>query len=136
MKMKLPPHVSFHHDLRLMAWRPRGILEENQISQIVEFLDKEEDRAEKPFNRFADLSKLDAVDLDPDFILRVSLRRRLVYAERPAVRVAFYVTSEAVARFVQIHVLATDQSPLECAMFDNLPETAKWLGVSTDTLEM
>lgn len=136
MKMKLPPHVSFHHDLRLMVWRPRGILGDEQVNQIVEFLEKEEDRAEKPFNRFTDMSRLDAVDLEPQFVFRVSLHRRLVYAGRPPVKSAFYVTSEAVARLVKIHVLMTDQSPLECAMFETLEETAKWLGVSTETLEM
>ena len=136
MKMRPPLNVSFHHDLRLMVWRPRGILREEQVNQIVEFLEKEEDRAEKPINRFTDTSKLDAVDLDPQFIFRVSLHRRLVYAGRPPVKSAFYVTSDAVARLVKIHVLMTDHSPLECAMFETLEETAKWLGVSTETLEM
>ena len=136
MKMKLPPHAAFHHDIRLLVWRPRGILQEKQISEIVEFLEKEEDRAEKPFNRFTDTSALDAINSDPHFILRVSLHRRAVYAQRPPVKSAFYVTSEAVARLVQIHVLATDHSPLECAMFETLEDTAKWLGVSVDILEM
>ncbi len=54
----------------------------------------------------------------------------------PRVKSAFYVTSDAVARLVKIHVLMTDHSPLECAMFETLEETAKWLGVSTETLEM
>ena len=120
MKMKLPPHVSFHHDLRLMVWRPRGILQEKQVIQIVEFLENEEDRAEKPLNRFTDSSKLDAIDLHLHFVLRVSLHRRLVYAERPPVKSAFHVTSEAVARFVKVHVLMTDHSPLQCAMFETL----------------
>jgi hypothetical protein len=136
MKMKLPRHVSFHHDLRLMVWRPLGILREEQVNQIVAFLEKEEDRAEKPFTRFTDTSKLDAVDLDPQFIVRVSLHRRLVYAGRPPVKSAFYVTSDAVSRLVQIHILMTDHSPLECAMFESLEDTAKWLDVSTDTLKM
>ena len=57
MKMKLPPNVVFHHDLRLMVWRPRGILDEKEVRRIVGFLEKEEDRAEKPFNRFTDNSK-------------------------------------------------------------------------------
>ena len=136
MKMKLPPRVAFHHDIRLFVWRPRGVLQEKQISEVVEFLEKEEERAEKPFNRFTDTSELDAINSDPYFILRVSLHRRAVYAQRPPVKSAFYVTSEAVARIVQIHVLATDCSPLECAMFETLEDTAKWLGVSVHTLDM
>jgi hypothetical protein len=134
--MKLPPNVLFHHDLRLMVWRPRGILQEKHVNRIIEFLEKEEDRTERPFNRFIDNSKLDAVNLDFSFVFRVSLHRRLSYARRPPVKSAFYVTSEAVERLVNIHILMTDHSPLQCAMFKTLSEAAKWLDVTTDDLEM
>jgi hypothetical protein len=83
MKMKLPPNVVFHHDLRLMVYRPRGIIDEREVTRIVEFLEREEDRAERPFNRFTDNSKLDAIDLDFQFVFRISLHRRLTYAQRP-----------------------------------------------------
>ena len=63
---------------------------------------REEDRAEKPFDRFTDMSKLDAVDLELQFVLK-------------------------------IHLLVTDHPPLECAMIETREETAKWLGVSTET---
>jgi hypothetical protein len=136
MKMKLPPDVSFHHDLRLLVWRPRGILQEKAVNKIVAFLEQEEDRAAKPFDRFTDASKLDAIDLGFHFVSRVSLHRRLVYAQRPPVKSAFYVTSEALERMVKIHVLMSDHSPLQCAMFKTLAATAEWLGVSVETLEM
>ena len=70
MKMKLPSDVIFHHDLRLLVYRPRGILDAKEVTRIVEFLEHEEDRAAQPFNRFTDNSKLDAVDLDFDLSLR------------------------------------------------------------------
>jgi hypothetical protein len=136
MKMKLPPDVSFHHDLRLMVWRPRGILGEKAVNKIVALLEQEEDRATKSFDRFTDVSKLDAIDLGLHFVSRVSLHRRSVYAQRPPVKSAFYVTSEAVERIVKIHVLTTSHSPLQCAMFKTLAETAEWLGVPVETLEM
>ena len=47
MKMKLPPNVVFHHDLRLMVYRPRGIINEKEVIRIVEFLEREEDRDER-----------------------------------------------------------------------------------------
>ncbi|MEO8439828.1 MAG: hypothetical protein ABI540_06350 [Spartobacteria bacterium] len=102
----------------------------------MEFIEHEEDGGEKPFDRFTDTTKLDAIDLDPDFILRVSLHRRGSYTARSPVESAFHVTSKTIARFVEIHVLATDHSPLQCAMFKTLEEASKWLGVSTDILEM
>jgi hypothetical protein len=136
MKTKLPPNVLFHHDIRLMVFRHRGILNEKRVTTIIEFIEKAEDRAEKPFNRFADLSKVDAIDLDFQFLFRVCLHRRLVYARHPRVKSAFYVTSEAAARVVKIHAILTDHSPLDVRMFEDLTEAAKWLGVSKETLEM
>ena len=118
MKMKLPPNVVFHHDLRLMVYRPRGIVNEKEVKRIVEFLEREEDRAERPFNRFTDNSKLEAIDLDFHFVFRISLHRRLVYAERPPVKSAFYVNSPAVARVVKLHAIITDHSPLQVKMFE------------------
>ena len=136
MKIKLPPNVLFHHDLQLLVFRPRGILREKEINRIVAFLEEAEDRAAKPFNRFTDNSKLDAVDVDFQFVFRISLHRRLVYAKRPPVKSAFYVNSPAIARIVKLHALLTERSPLKVRMFRDFAGAAKWLGVSVETLEM
>ena len=136
MKMKLPPHVQFHRDVNLMVFRPLHILDEKSVNVIVDFLEKVEDLAEKPFNRFTDLSKLDAVDLDFGFVLRVSLLPRQVYGDRPLVQSAFYVTSPGIEAIVKIHAAATDQSPLQVAIFKRVDEAAKWLNVSREALEM
>lgn len=135
MKMRrLPPDVIFHHDLRLLVFRPRGILTEKEVNRVVEFLEIEEDRAQMPFNRFTDNSKLDAIDLDFNFVFRISLHRRLVYSKRPLVKSAFYVNSPAVARIVKLHSILTDRSPLQVKMFKDFATAAKWLGVSVETL--
>ncbi|MGH7937881.1 MAG: hypothetical protein ACRD5Z_11530 [Bryobacteraceae bacterium] len=136
MKTRLPPNVYFHPDIRLMIFRHRGILDEERVNTIVAYIEKEEDLAEKPFNRFADLSKLDAIDLDFQFLFRICLHRRLVYAHHPPVKSAFYVTSSAAVRVVRIHALMTDHSPLKVAMFEDLAQAAKWLGVPKERLEV
>ena len=135
MKIKLPPNVLFHQDLRLMVWRPRGVLKEKSVNTIVAFLDAAEERADKPFNRFADLSKLDSVELDLPFVFRVSLHRRNVYEKHPPVKAAFYVTDPEAAHLVRIHAIVTEQSPLKVSMFEDLTEAAEWLGVAKETLE-
>ena len=136
MKMKLPPDVLFHHDLRLMVFRPRGVLNEKRVDEIVAFLDKEEDQEEKPFNRYSDLTKIKAIDLTFDYVVRVALHRRLTYMKHPAVKSGFYVTNEEIAHLVNIHILMTEHSPLQCAMFDSIEEVAKWLGVSGEMLQI
>jgi hypothetical protein len=51
-----------------MLWKPHGILDEVIVNEIVAFIDVAEERASKPFNRFADLSVLDMVDLNFKFV--------------------------------------------------------------------
>ena len=133
---KLLPNVLFHHDLNLMVFIPRGILTDKRLDAVIEMLEREEDRADKPFNRFADLSKLDVVDVDFKSMFRFSLHRRLAYCKRPLVKSAIYVTSEATAHIVKIHVLLTDYSPLKVKMFEDRAEAAKWLSVSLETLKL
>ena len=135
MNPPLPPDVSFHPGPSLMVYRPRGVLNEDRIQQIIEILDQHEATADKPFDRFTDLSKLDALDLDFKTMIRISLHRRLTYSHYPAAKSAFYVTSPAAARVVKTHVLLTDHSPLQTKMFEKLEDAAKWLGVSRETLE-
>ena len=135
MKTGLPRDISFHAGPRLMIYRPRGILNETRLREIVHFLEEAEDRAAGPFNRFTDLSKLDALDVEFKSMISISLHRRLSYTKHPPVKSAFYVTSPAAARVVKVHVLLTDHSPLQTKMFTELAAAAKWLGVLPDILK-
>jgi hypothetical protein len=91
--LKLPARVLFRKDLSLILWKPRGILDESTVNEIIAFIEAVEKRNREPLNRFSDLSALDAVDLNFDFVFHVALGRRLSAAPRPAVKSAFYVTS-------------------------------------------
>ena len=117
-----------------MLWRPRGILNESLLNEIVVFIDTAEARASKPFNRYADLSALDAVDLNFKFVFHVALHRRLAYAPRPPVKSAFYVTSPDSTHYAKLHAMLTDYSPLDVALFTDRPAAAKWLGVPLEAL--
>ena len=101
--MNLPTGVLFNEELRLMVFRPRGILNAKAVAELVRFLEEEEDRAHEPFNRFTDTSQLDAIDLDKRFVYRIALHRRRFYVGREPVRSAFYITSAAAGRYVKIH---------------------------------
>ena len=132
--MKLPAHVLFRKELSLLLWKPRGILDESLVNEIVVFIDTAEARASKPFNRFADLSALDAVDLNFKFVFHIALHRRLAYAPHPLVKSAFYVTSSDTAHYVKLHAMLTDYSPLDVALFTDRAAAAKWLGVPVEAL--
>ena len=136
MKTKLPPNFIFYHDLRLMVLRDRGTLTRERVKEIVEFLDKEEERTHEPFNRFTDMSGIDAIELDLSFVYEIALHRRLAYANRPRVKSAFYVTTPAAAQVVRVHAFVTKDSPIEVKMFTQLNAAAEWLGVPQEILEI
>jgi len=135
MSRQLPPDILFHDDLRLMVFRPRGVLDKKAVIRIVRFLDRTEDLAEEAFDRFTDTSKLDALDLDERFIYRVALHRRRIYMGKPAVKSAFYITSTAAQHYVQIHAVLSEHSPLKVKLFRKLDYAAEWLGVPRRRLE-
>jgi hypothetical protein len=136
VKLKLPPDAIFHHDLRLMVFRPRGVLSEKRIRTVVKMLDDAENKAAKPFNRFSDLSQLFAVDMDVEAILSVSLHRQVTYATPAPVKSAFYVTSDAVTRIATIHGLVMKSSYLNVKVFKTIGEAARWLRVRQDILAL
>ena len=127
--MKLPAHVLFRKDLSLILWRPRGILDESTVNEMVEFTETVEKRNGQPLNRFVDFSALDAVDLNFEFVFHVALGRRLSAAPKPAVKSAFYVTSPDTTHYAKLHAMLTDHSPLHVALFTDRAAAAKWLGV-------
>ena len=113
MRMKLPPNVVFHHDLRLMVWRPRGIVDEKALNKIIAFMAKEETLSKQPFNRFTDALLVDRVELNFKYVFHSSLFRRLSYAGRPTVKSAILVANEAFAHYSKMHRLLTQGSPTE-----------------------
>ncbi len=134
--MKVPAHVLSRKDQSLILWNPRGILDEATVNKVVAFIEAVERRNQQPLNRFADLSALDAVDLNFKFVFYVALGRRLSVKNKPAVKSAFYVTSSATAHYARLHAMLTDHSPLEVSLFTDRAAAAKWLGVPDEALSM
>ena len=132
--MKLPAHVLFRKDLSLILWKPRGIMDESTVNEIVAFIEAVEKRNSKPLNRFSDLSALDAVDLNFNFVFHVALGRRLSAEPKSAVKSAFYVTSPDTMHYAKLHAMLTDYSPLHVALFTDRAAAAKWLGVPLEAL--
>ena len=133
--LKLPAYVQFREEVPILIWKPRGILDEGAVMEMVTFIEGVERRNKTPLNRFTDLSGLDAVDLNFKFVFYVALGRRLSAQPKPPVKSAFYVTSRATAHFTKLHALLTDYSPLEVCLFTEMAEAAKWLEVPLDILD-
>jgi hypothetical protein len=132
--MKLPVDAQFHEDVRLLVWRPRGVLNETALEQIVTLIGDLEASSEIPFNRFTDTTAAEAIDLNFKYVFDAALFRRLAYAGRPPVKSAILVTSFTAAHYSKLHELLTRSSSINVRIFEERETAAKWLGVPVELL--
>lgn len=132
--MKLPPEIEFLEDIRLFIHRPRGLLNEGTINQVVTALEDLEAKLQEPFNRFLDTLGADEVELNFKYIIQISLHRRLSYTGHPPVKSAILATDSTVIHYGRLHAVLTQGSPIKVRVFQDRKEAADWLGVPIERL--
>jgi hypothetical protein len=133
--MKLPPDVEFHDDIRLLIYRPRGVINKAAVKRIVSVLEDLEEKLQRPFNRFADTLEADEVELNFKYVIQVSLCRRLSYSGHPPVKSAILATDETMIHYARLHALLTQGSPINVRVFKDRQGAANWLGLPIERLE-
>ena len=134
MKLPLPPDFEFHEEVCLLIHRPRGVLDRAAINKIISLIGELEYTLKKPFNRFLDTVGANAINLDSDYIRRVSLYRRHFYGNRPAIKTAILATDSTMADHGHLHASLTQGSPINVRVFQDRKEAAQWLGVPLELL--
>src|SRR5947207_11701486 len=132
--MKLLPEIEFHEDIRLLVYRPRGLIDETAVKKVISVLEDLEAKLQAPFNRFFDTLEADEVELNFKYVIQVSLCRRLSYAGRPPVKSAIIATDSTMIHYARLHALLTQGSPINVRIFKDREEAAKWLGVQIGLL--
>lgn len=127
--MKLPPEIQFHEDAHLLVYRPRGLLNEASIDKVINVIEELEASSQKPFNRFFDTLEHDEVELNFRYVVKVSLCRRLSYADHPPIKSAILATDSTMIHYAKLHALLTQGSPIHVRIFKDRLEAAEWLGV-------
>lgn len=132
--MKLPDDIEFHEDIRLLIYRPVGLLNEASVNKIVNVIEDFEARLNEPFNRFFDTLGHDEVELNFRYVIQISLHRVLSYFDRPPVKSAILATDSTIAHYCQLHAIITQDSPINVRIFQKREDSAKWLGVPLERL--
>jgi hypothetical protein len=132
--MKLPPDVEFYEDIRLLVWRPHGLVDKAAVNKIITVIGELETTLKEPFNRFADTVGADAVDLNFEYIIHVSLYRRSFYGKRPPIKSAILATDSTLIHYGKVHALLTQGSPINVRVFQERKEAAQWLDAPIDLL--
>ena len=134
MKLPLPPDLEFHEDIRLLIYRPRGLLNEAAFNKVISALEDLEGKLQEPFNRFSDTVTAHEVELNFKHIIQVSLHRRLSYAGRPSVKSAILATDSTIIHYGRLHAVLTQGSPIKVRLFQDRKAAAEWLGVPIERL--
>lgn len=134
MKRLLPPDVEFHKDLRLLIHRPRGVINRETVNRIITVIGELEHSLKEPFNRFLDAGAAEAVDLNFEYIRRVSLYRRHFYGDRPSIKTAILATHSTLTEYGRLHASITKGSPIQVRVFQERNEAAQWLGLPPERL--
>jgi hypothetical protein len=132
--MKLPPEIEFHEDIRLLIYRPRGLLNQAAINKALSTLEELEAKLQEPFNRFSDTLAADEVELNFEYVIQFSLHRRLAYAGHPPVKSAILATDSTMIHYGKMHAILTQGSPIKVRVFQDRKEVAQWLGVPIELL--
>jgi hypothetical protein len=130
----LPPDIEFHQDIRLLIYRPNGLINEAEINRVIGVIEGIETASQQPFNRFSDTSEAHEVELNFKYVIHASLHRRLTYKGRAPVKSAILATDSTIVHYARLLILLTEGSSIRVRVFADRAEAAKWLGVPVELL--
>jgi len=133
-KTKLPPDVDFHEDIHLLVYRPRGLIDEAAINNILAVVERLEIGRRDPFNRFYDMSGATEVKLDFKYVTDASIHRRLSHRGRKSVKSAILAKDWDLVHYGHLLELLTQGSSIKVHVFQHRNDAAKWLGVPVERL--
>src|SRR6266576_6392771 len=132
--MKLLPDIEFDEDIRLLTYRPHGVIDEAAVKKVVSVLEDLEAKLQQPFNRVLDGLAADEVELNFKYVIQVSLCRRLSYAGHPPVKSAILAADSTMIHYARLHALLTQGSPINVRVFRDRAEAAEWLDLPLERL--
>ena len=127
--MKLPPDIEFHQDIRLLIYRPKGVINEAEINRVIGIIEGIEATSQEPFNRFSDTSETHEVELNFQYVIQASLHRRLAHRGRIPVKSAILATDSTLIHYARMLALLTEGSSIKVRVFQDREHAAQWLGV-------
>jgi hypothetical protein len=132
--MKLSPDIEFHQDIRLLIYRPKGVINEAEINRVIGVIEGIEAASQDPFNRFSDTSETHEVELNFRYVIQASLHRRLTHKGRAPVKSAILATDSTIIHYSRLLALLTEGSSISVRVLQDRKDAAEWLGVPIDLL--
>ena len=132
--MKLSADIEFREDVRLLIYRPKGLINEAEINRVIGIIEGIEAASQQPFDRFSDTSEIHEVELNFHYVIQASLHRRLSHKGRVPVKSAILATDSTIVHYARLLALLTEGSSIKVRVFGDHKEAAEWLGVPVELL--
>ena len=132
--MEVPPEIEFHQDIRLLIYRPSGLIDEAAINNVIRVIEDLEASTQEPFNRFSDTTEAHEIELNFRYVIQVSLHRRLFHKGRAPVKSAILDTDSTLIHYARLVMLLTEGSSIKVRVFQDRNEAAQWLSVPIELL--
>ncbi|MGA7274091.1 MAG: hypothetical protein WBX14_04525 [Candidatus Udaeobacter sp.] len=130
-----PDFLRFYPAHRLMAWQPRGTLDDSMLDQIAEWLVHIE-KASLPFKRFVDFSQLTAVAVRTRHVFEFARTRAEQFTGVETVRTALFSDDWVAFGIARLYESLMENTLIEARAFRDLARTAEWLGIPVDVLTL
>jgi hypothetical protein len=121
---------------RLLVGRPKGILNNELASRIVELVEIKEVQSETGFHRFCDLDRLDGINISLADIEQLAVRRRGFNPNMIQVKSAFRASNPMAQAIAHLYEILLQSPRIEVRVFPTLEEAAAWLQTHADKLQL
>ena len=125
----------FLPEYSLEIWQPVGVLNNLMAALVVSYISFEEWVRATAFNRYVDLSRLEAIDLDLRYVTQIGTERCSASAALIPVKSAIFAPERKSDQVARVFAKLMGSSPIDVRVFSVVEEAARWLGVPTSSLE-
>jgi hypothetical protein len=119
----------FHSDLALETWFPVGKLDIAMATFMMHYISFEELVADRPFNRYSDLTGLAVIHLDFREICELVALRRATYDGGPPVKSAILAVGDPAYGVARMFVALMHECAIDIRLFRSVGDAARWLEV-------
>ena len=121
------------HDL--IAWQPRGVLDDRLLDDIGEWLCAVEERS-APAKRFVDLSQLTMVVVRTSHVFNFARKRAEQFSGVTPVNSALFSEDWIGFGVARLYESLMKETPIDARAFRERAKAAVWLGVPADILKL
>jgi hypothetical protein len=130
-----PSHLRYYEAYRMVAWQPRGLLDDRLLDEIADWLQLIE-KTSLPFKRFVDFSELVTVSVKIDHVFKIAHKRSMEFRGVAPVRSAFFCDKLVGFGVACLYESLMENTLIKARAFRDRVSAAEWLGVPAKILTL